>query len=35
MSEYFKCQRCGYTVRAKILGNTARCSQCGGIMRRV
>lgn len=34
-SDWFKCERCGYTVRMKVLGNTATCSQCGGTMRRV
>lgn len=33
--DYFKCGSCGYTVRYKVLGNTARCSQCGGTMYRV
>ena len=33
--DYFKCSSCGYTVRYKVLGNTARCSQCGGTMYRV
>lgn len=33
--DYFKCASCGYTVRYKVLGNTAKCSQCGGTMYRV
>lgn len=33
--DYFKCASCGYTVRYKVNGNTARCSQCGGTMYRV
>lgn len=33
-SDYFKCRRCGYTVRMRVLGNTATCSQCGGTMDR-
>ena len=33
--DFFKCASCGYTVRYKVLGNTARCSQCGGTMYRV
>ena len=33
--DYFKCASCGYTVRYKVLGDTARCSQCGGTMYRV
>lgn len=30
MSEWFKCTSCGYTVRMRVLGDTATCSQCGG-----
>lgn len=32
--DFFKCASCGYTVRMRVLGNTARCSQCGGTMHR-
>lgn len=37
LSDFFKCQNpsCGYTIRKRVLGNTARCSQCGGTMRRI
>lgn len=35
LSDFFKCGSCGYTVRMRVLGNTARCSQCGGTMQRV
>lgn len=33
-SDFFKCRNCGYTVRILAIGNTARCSQCGGTMDR-
>lgn len=33
-SDFFKCRNCGYTVRMLVLGNTARCNECGGIMDR-
>lgn len=33
--DFFKCEKCGYTVRMKVLGNTATCSQCGGRMVRI
>lgn len=33
-SDYFKCESCGYTVRMLVRGDTAHCSQCGGIMHR-
>lgn len=33
--DWFKCQSCGYTVRMKVLGNTATCSECGGRMVRI
>ena len=33
--DFFKCTKCGYTVRMKVLGNTATCSQCGGRMERI
>lgn len=33
--DWFKCQNCGYTVRMKVLGNTATCSECGGRMVRI
>ena len=35
--DFFKCTNssCGYTVRMRVLGNTAKCSQCGSIMRRI
>lgn len=33
-SDYFKCRSCGYTVRMRVRGNTAHCSQCGGTMDR-
>ncbi len=33
--DWFKCSNCGYTVRYKVLGDTAKCSQCGGRMDRV
>lgn len=33
-SEYFKCENCGYTVRMLVRGDTAHCSQCGGLMHR-
>ena len=34
MSSYFKCSRCGHTVRILARGDTAICSQCGGTMYR-
>lgn len=34
-SDFFKCASCGYTVRMRALGNTAKCSQCGGTMYRI
>lgn len=34
MSSYFKCSNCDYTVRILTPRDTARCSQCGGIMYR-
>ena len=33
--DWFKCQNCGYTVRMKVLGNTATCSECGGRIVRI
>lgn len=33
-SDFFKCEKCGYTVRMLVLGNYAHCSQCGGTMKR-
>lgn len=33
--DWFKCQNCGYTIRMKVLGNTATCSECGGRMVRI
>ncbi len=33
-SDWFKCTRCGYTVRMKVYGNHAQCSECGGLMER-
>lgn len=32
--DWFQCTSCGYTVRIRVLGNIAHCSQCGGTMRR-
>lgn len=34
-SEWFECTQCGYKVRYLVKGNTAKCSQCGGTMRRI
>lgn len=33
--DFFKCEKCGYTTRMLVLGNTATCPQCGGKMNRV
>lgn len=33
--DWFKCQKCGYTIRMKVLGNIATCSECGGRMVRI
>lgn len=33
-SDFFKCSRCGYTVRMLVRGDRATCSQCGGTMYR-
>lgn len=33
--DYFKCEKCGYTIRMLVRGDTAICSQCGGRMNRV
>lgn len=33
-SDWFECESCGYTVRMRVLGNIAHCSQCGGTMHR-
>ena len=35
--DFFKCSNpnCGYTVRMRVLGNSARCSQCGATMYRI
>ena len=33
--DFFKCEKCGYTVRMLVPGNTATCSQCGGRMVRI
>lgn len=34
-SDWFKCEKCGYTVRMLVLGDRATCSQCGGQMIRI
>ena len=34
-SDWFKCRKCGYTVRKLVLGNLATCSECGGTMDRI
>ena len=34
-SDWFKCSRCGHTVRMLAYGDTERCSQCGGTMYRI
>lgn len=33
--DWFKCQNCGNTIRMKVLGNYATCSECGGRMVRI
>ena len=32
---HLKCQKCGNTIRMKVLGNYATCSECGGRMVRI
>lgn len=34
-SDMFKCQSCGYAVRIRVLGDTCKCSKCGGTMVRL
>lgn len=34
-SDWFKCEKCGYMIMKKVLGNTATCPECGGRMNRV
>lgn len=34
-SDFFKCRKCGYTVRMLVRGDIAHCSQCGGTMDRI
>lgn len=33
--DWFKCSSCEYTVRMRVLGNSATCSRCGGRMNRL
>lgn len=33
--DFFKCEKCGRTIRMLVLGNTATCSECGGKMVRL
>ena len=33
-SDYFVCTSCGHSAYLKVLGDTAKCPQCGGTMRR-
>ena len=33
--DWFKCQNCGNTIRMKVLGKYATCSECGGRMVRI
>lgn len=30
--DWFKCEKCGATIRMKVLGNHATCPECGGMM---
>lgn len=34
ISDYFTCSSCGYETYIKVMGNTYKCSQCGGTMNR-
>lgn len=33
--DWFKCDKCGRTIRMLVRGNIATCSECGGTMRRI
>lgn len=34
VSDYFVCQNCDHAAYMKIIGNTAKCPNCGGTMKR-
>lgn len=34
-SDQFKCSNCGRVIYIKVLGDTCRCSECGGTMHRL
>lgn len=31
-SEWFKCTKCGYEIQMLVLGNHAKCPECGAMM---
>jgi len=34
-SDWFVCERCGYKVMKRVLGDVATCSECGGTQHRI